>query len=300
MKRFAAVLALLMILLLIPVPPVGTVINSIGDMLHAPLFACLSLALFRLLHQRWSKSVSITAAISWILASAVAALPELLQLLTGRTPSSQDLFADICGVSIGVFVAIAVASPQRRRRVTFLLAAAIVLAIAISRPVSILIDVARQHSEFPVLGSFERTSETSRWTAKESQIQRVSEHATSGNWSLQVDLHPGIYPGTSLPHLPADWSEFDELTTDIWLDGSEPLRIVVKVTDRSHNNEHEDRFQRGFVLKPGANHLRIPLGDIQNAPLHRQLELQRVATLSYFTVRLASPRTLFLDNVYLR
>jgi VanZ family protein len=300
MKRFLAFFALLTLLLLIPMPPVGKITNSIGDMLHVPLFACLSFASFQLLRQRRTGTVIVIAVTCWFGTIVFAALTELMQWATGRTPSRHDFFADICGVSIGVLLALAIAWPSRRWRIACSLAAVLLLVIAVTRPASILIDVARQHSEMPVLASFERAGEISRWTTKESRIARVAEHATSGAWSLRVDLRPGTYPGTSLPFLPSDWSAYDALVSDVWLAGTEPLRIVVKVTDRDHNNQHEDRFQRTFVLSPGANSIEIRLADIENAPQHRRLNIQEVATLSYFTVRLPFPRTLFLDNVHLR
>jgi VanZ family protein len=300
MKRFAAAFALLVLLLLVPIPHVGKVMDSIGDMLHAPLFAVLAFASFHLLRKHLSSSAVYPAAICLVVVSIFAALTEWMQLLTGRTPSGQDLFADICGVTMGVLAAVAVATPRRGIRVAFSLAAVSLFAIAIRAPVAVLVDVARQRSEMPVLGSFERAGEVLRWAAKESSVSRDPDHATSGSWSLRVDLRPGIYPGTSLPLLPPDWSGFDSLVAEVWLAGAESLRIVVKVTDRAHNNEHEDRFQRAVVLSPGANTIRIPLAEIAAAPSTRQLDMQRVATLSFFTVRLKIPRTLYLDNVRLQ
>ncbi len=300
MKRYAAAFALLLLLLLVPIPPVGKVMNSIGDMLHAPLFAILAYTSFHLLRKHRAPSLLFTAVICLVVVSVFAALTECLQLFTGRTPSGQDLFTDICGVAVGVLVAVAVATPRRRIRLALCLAAVALFTIAVSKPVAVLIDVARQRSEMPVLGSFERAGEDFRWAAKESSVLRDPTHVTSGSWSLRVDLRPGIYPGISLPLLPPDWSGFDSLLADVWLAGAESLRIVVKVTDRAHNNEHEDRFQRAVVLSPGANTIRIALAEVAAAPRNRQLDMQRVATLSFFTVRLKTPRTLYLDNVRLQ
>jgi VanZ family protein len=300
MRRFAALLALLVVLLLIPMPPAGKVINSVGDMLHVPLFACLSFVLFRLVHQRFPRATAGAAAMTWVLSVAVAALTELMQVMTGRTASGHDLFADVCGVTTGVLAAAAVASATRRWRILLIAVAACAMGIAIVRPARVLMDIVRQRTEMPVLGSFERAGETSRWVAKESRLERASVHASAGTWCLKVDLQPGTYPGASLPLVPPDWSAYDELVTDIWLEGPEPLRIIVKVTDRAHNNEHDDRFQRAFLLVPGANTIRVPLVDIETAPRHRLLDLQRVATLSYFATRLPSPRNLYLDNIHLR
>ena len=289
-KRIAVATALLILALLIPIPPVGKVMNSIGDMLHAPLFAALAYVVFRMLHNRMSLSVVNAAVICLVCLSVFAGLTELTQALTGRTPSWQDLLADICGVAVGVLGAAAVATPRRANRVALSLVAAAMLMLAIAEPVSVLVDTARQRSEMPMLASFERAGELSRWSAKESSTSRAESHATSGSWSLRLDLRPGIYPGIALGHLPPNWSGHNELVADIWLAGREPLRMVVKVTDRSHNNEHEDRFQRAVVLSPGANTVRIALSDIVAAPRNRRLDLRRVATLSFFAVKLQSPR----------
>ncbi len=300
LRRFAAAIALLMLALLVPIPPVGKVMNSVGDMLHAPLFAALAYVAFRTLHNRMKSSAFIAAVTCFACLGIFAALTELMQGLTDRTPSWQDLLADICGVAVGVLLAVAVESPRRTTRVTLSIAAAAMFMLAIAEPVSVLIDTARQRSEMPVLASFERAGEISRWNAKESSTARDKSHATSGSWSLRVDLHPGTYPGIALRHLPPNWSGHNEMMTDIWLAGSEPMKIVVKVTDRTHNNEHEDRFQRTVTLSPGANTIRIALADIATAPRHRSLDLHRVATLSFFAVKLTSPRTVYLDNVHLQ
>jgi hypothetical protein len=63
---------------------------------------------------------------------------------------------------------------------------------------------------------------------------------------------------------------------------------------------YDDRFNRLFVITTGWNDLEIPMSEIASAPRGRTMDLTRIEGLSFFTVDLERPRTIFIDQVELR
>jgi len=151
-----------------------------------------------------------------------------------------------------------------------------------------------------MLGAFEHGMEMSRWSATDSRIQRTRAHASEGLWSLRVDLQPARYPGCSMEYPYEDWSGYEAIALDAFLDGPAPLDLIVKIEDAQHNDESYDRFERRVRLLPGMQRVRIALSDVAAAPRDRTMDLSRIARVQFFAVRLASPRTIFLDNIHLR
>jgi hypothetical protein len=89
---------------------------------------------------------------------------------------------------------------------------------------------------------------------------------------------------------------------DIYNPSEKPLEINLRINDVLHNsnNTFEDRFNRRIQLISGWNSVVIPIDAIQKAPAQRQLQLDAIASLAIFTMRLPEARDIYLDNLVLR
>jgi hypothetical protein len=157
-------------------------------------------------------------------------------------------------------------------------------------------DEMTMHNNFPTISSFESRLEMDRWRAGDSEITRRRSHATHGEYALQANLNPGEYPGISIKYLCGDWRGYDRTSFDVFLQGNMPMSITVRIHDRLHNDEYEDRFNDSFDLHPGNNTIMINLKNVMEAPKGRKMDMADIVNICIFSYNLAEPRTLYFDN----
>jgi hypothetical protein len=278
---------------LLPVPR-DRALDAAMDLGHAPIFAMAALWCAPRLRRAGLRPVVLLVA---LLAALVGGLIEVAQSLTGRDASLTDVADDVAGGLAGALFAEALVADRARAA----LAAGGLLSLALpsALPALRLADCVEQRAEYPVLSSFERWIETDRWEGTNCRYGRSAEHATRGRWALRVELRPGQYPGLGLVWPPRDWSGYDRLRLDIFVDGSSPLELRLKVEDQRHNGGLSDRFQRVLHLAPGPHEVDVALRDVEAGPEGRRLDLRRVKQMRIFAVDLAEPRVIFLDDVRL-
>lgn len=268
---------------------------------HLPLFGIFSLIVLWILNGRvWPALYTRHYAISFATAFIFGIVTEYLQ---GLTPDRNFEVLDIARDAIGslCFLLLAYPSPDSSRHlfrrikilslsVFFLAATPLYLA---------LFEDWQINREFPIIDSFETISGTNRWETHGSSIETSGVHSTHGSRSMEVHFRPGMYPGVSLNRLHGDWSGYDMLSFDVFLDGDKPMSITVRIHDAVHNYTFEDRYNRTYKIFPGANCISIDLSEVKNAPRSRIMDMKKIANISVFSFRLSDDRTLFFDNIKL-
>jgi hypothetical protein len=294
--------AVLAVLLVLPMPLHGRAFSSLMDLMHAPAFACLTWLTCNAFSKRlpaalWKKLLLVALPLA-----LCGLFAEFIQKFVNRGASWHDARANLLGAFAGVLLHELWISQRTRFR--WVLGAAVfgLFALASLGPLAMLFDTWHQQSQFPLMASFENTLETNRFVAQESTIKRVPLNSAETNWGLEIDLHPGLYPGVLLAGMPADWSAYSVLAFDVTVDAGPPLNLILKVHDSEHRQrgfEDDDRFDGQFRLEPGMHHIRIPLTEIQSAPRTRLMDLSDIEGWQLFTYELAEPRTIVLDNLRL-
>jgi hypothetical protein len=305
--------ALVVALLLIPVPIVTRQGAALMDLAHAPLFALVTLVAFFQLPPVL-RSVPSAIAIGVTL-TIVSGMIELAQEMTGRSSSWADLWANVLGVTAALCAALARESTSARRRGLLTASAALAFVVA-SVPGSITYwDAWRQKRDLPMIASFEDRFEMSRWRFQSAEGRLAHEHVTAGQQSLRVDLHAGKYPGALMIWTPYNWrgavrkatgaspgssTPAADLVFDVWLSDGPPLDVMIKILDLYHSyRERSDRYERPTRVPAGRHQVRIPLDEIANAPATRQMDLSQIRVLQFYVEWLGEPRTLFVDNIHL-
>lgn len=155
-------------------------------------------------------------------------------------------------------------------------------------------------SEERILFDFESDAELDRlhWSCR-TLYSLSDEHAAHGLKSLKMELFPSDYPGLS-PLLPLnDWRGYKQLCFDIYNPSENPVKIGVRIDDRKDYPDYADRYNKGFVISKGGNHIVIPLDTMVASGTRRRLDPARIRRLMIFAARPEKKITLYLDSIKL-
>ena len=112
----------------------------------------------------------------------------------------------------------------------------------------------------------------------------------------RIAFEPAEYSGWGIQGPFPDWSGHRELAFEVYSELSEPVRMTLRIHDRSHNQEYRDRYNREFVIQPGSTQIRVPLGQVKGAPAGRQMDLAAIDGIGMFIVRPERSFVLYFDG----
>jgi hypothetical protein len=302
------------VLLLMPLGVLTRTREALSDMVHAPAFGALALLIVTWILGRrpaaggsqpppaaasplWSPEKVCLAV--WVGVSLFGAFSEVLQGFVGRGRSLHDALSNSLGAAAFLSAYLAARSERPARRLRHLAVAIIALSAAWFGPLVTLADVWRQHREVPQLAGFERASELDRWILHHTRITRSRDHASEGTWAARIEFEAGPFTAVVLRMADLDWQGYDALEFDLYLPAALATPLYLKVVDRHYNGRLHDRYDAPLVLRPGANHVRIPLDQIVAGPHGRALDLTRIWWLELYLIDAPRPTELWLDNLRL-
>jgi VanZ family protein len=269
---------------------------------HLLLFGMVALVALKILNQGYrlcrDKNLFIRA---WVTSSSLGVLTECIQaFIPYRHFRVGDILTDALGAAVFLTLAYSFRKEVSHKNIALMRTGAMVLILLRAYPIFVsTVDTGNMERDFPLLSSFESPLEMSRWSGKDSVSKRLKFHATHGEYSLKVTLLPGVYPGVSQDYLPHDWRGYRYLSFDVYLDGSLPIDISLRINDRTHNENYNDRFHKSFTLEPGHNHLIIDLAEVRKAPQGREMSMADITVFCIFSYKLKETRTFYLDNIRL-
>lgn len=298
--------------LLIPLPFTGRIAVSIGNLAHAPLFGSLTLVALSLLQQvrplKNLPSLWVRCGIVALSLFTFGIAMEVLQKYSGRSAAWHDVMANGMGILAAACLFFAWQLPRMRPAVRWLprallTAAGVCLGIASWTPLAMLYDVAALHRDFPLLASFESSSELQRWYFRECQPQLTRQGATDGSYAMALAMQPTTYPAATMIEMETDWSAMKTLELDVTLDAAYPkasVEFIVKVVDAVHQSDDRDTFRSQWTLRPGQpQHIRITREEIVNGPDTRQLDLTKIQFVDLIVVDPKVTATLRIDALRL-
>ena len=274
-------------------------LDKILDLGHVPLFAVVAgMTLWALDRENWLHADKRTHVHAFALSAAMALATEIIQHFT---PERSFQIGDIVKDVIGSAVFLQIAYQYKRelpgwKRLAMSSTAAVLLLAASVPALVAYADELRARHDFPLLGSFETCGEMERWQIEEGLFKRVRMHATQGEFSLEANLPPGLYPGITMDYPPRDWRGYNTLTFNAFLEDTGPLTLTVRINDLEHNEEIDDRYNRTFVLQPGRNHVIVNLSEVEHAPKGRLMDMEHISMICIFSYKLKKPRTVYFDN----
>lgn len=127
-----------------------------------------------------------------------------------------------------------------------------------------------------------------------------NENVTHGVKSLRLELYPSNYPGVATKLGINDWRRYNALSFDVYNPEDEKTSIAVRIDDKKDYPDYKDRYNKSFILKPGLNHLNIPLSTLITSGTDRVLDLKKIYRFLIFMVNPQKRHVLYIDYVRLR
>ena len=111
-----------------------------------------------------------------------------------------------------------------------------------------------------------------------------------------LTLQPAKYPGVSFIELHPGWSAYDMLILVVYVTEAEPIKMVIRIHDRRHNQAYSDRFNRAVMVEQGENVFRIHLVDIKRAP-GGEVWIWSISKISHSSLWMLSQSVGFISDV---
>lgn len=301
--------AVLAVLALVPIPTRTLLQSTLLDAAHVPaygLFAWITLWRARRA-PRWSRSGRRRPyLVALLLTVAVGTLTELSQVLDRRDASVADGARNLAGAGAALLLALALESwprlTARRRRLArgVLATTAAALLLLSLRPVATVVRCYRQRqASFPQLCDFHARWQQAFLGLEHAAVRSVdapaSWQAHRGQRVARISMWAGATPALILREVQPDWTGYDRLVFEVFADSLRPHEVELRIDDIHHDNQYSDRFNRTLFIRPGATRFEIPLGDVEQAPRTRKLDLRHVRSLTLFLQQPARTYALHLD-----
>lgn len=281
--------------------------KRLADVFHVPLFAVIA-AVLHMLTVR-AKGFERALILSHLSAAAFALAVEIIQPYTGRSGSVIDLLNGISGVALSAAVLCALHERSLHlvgRGIWGIVALAVVTDLLVgSAPAyrAYLLLSARERM-LPLVAGFDQRFEQQLWSptekSKNTRLALGESPFEQSGLALRVETIPEKFSGAAYDAQSLDISGYSSLSFSLYLEGTEPVSINVRVDDDADCTEFDSRFNRQLSLAPGRNELSIPIDEIKHGPKYRELDLRAISRIIFFVSPLPKPVHFMLDNVRLR
>ncbi len=303
-------------ILFIPVPSETFLWKAVNNSGHVPLFLVVSLLLLKLSQIVWRECGwwpirHYAMAMGGVVLLALTT--EALQSLsTIRHPQATDVLHDvvgaICGLALALTYDCTVSGHWAWCRSVLgrsVVRGGVVAMIAISFwPVWEWGYAYWDRADrFPSLVAFSSYWEMKFVKAVDSELQIVSAPSgwprPAGDKVGRVKFYPRRYPGIRIDEPYPDWRDYSHLRLDVFSELLASRSLVIRIDDAHHNNEHADRFNKTVTVFQGLNHIKIPIKEIRQAPVGRDMDLSAIRAVLLFSVNPLQEFILYFDNIRL-
>jgi hypothetical protein len=163
-----------------------------------------------------------------------------------------------------------------------------------------------QAQQTKTLLDFETPDDLRFFEFKQKSASLSTEHATHGAHSVKIAANEYL----NSFRLPKDWSGFDALELDIFVEGDSPVSGSLLIADEAwqkSGGSYWNRHNGSFNLKPGANTLSIPVNGLyrgeagsRNNDLKSNINPKQIIRVDIgFRSKDKTPRSLYLDHLRL-
>ncbi|MDA3790949.1 MAG: hypothetical protein PF503_20945 [Desulfobacula sp.] len=121
------------------------------------------------------------------------------------------------------------------------------------------------------------------------------DYAVQGKKSLKLELYHSSDPGLSPALKHHDWRGYQALCFEVYNPSPETVSLVLRIDDKKDALEHSDRYNKNFLLLPGANLLKIPLDSLKTSGTERPLDLKNIYRFLVFMSNPDKTYVLYLD-----
>jgi hypothetical protein len=292
-----------------PDPGVSRASTAVHDFAHAPIFGCIALLILSWLRsqpamQSWS--VRKQYAFAFITAVLLGLATELAQKYAGRDSSWIDLQSDALGAAAfcGLFTMLDRRIERSRIRTLGVLVAVALLAWHSVPAVQVTLAYVHRSQDFPSLIDArddrpDRFASPFRSQGEYTELPTIFAQVENER-ALRLQFGAQDWVGLDLDEPYPDWSGYRTMKLDLTNPNDVSLRVVIRVHDRTHNKQFDDRFNHGLMLAPRTRSTySVALAEIARAPLARRLDLKHVANVQLFTAGTNAGRDIYVSRIWL-
>jgi VanZ family protein len=306
--RIAAILFFLSLVVLAKFHEPTRFVHTLQKLAHPVTFGAVALLFLTLLKRQTPRRFG-SYVVAFILTVLCGAGTEIAQAFVYRDPSLLDVLRDALGASTALagFATLVPGADARGRGGWHVMGALFAFAgfVIMVAPISISFAAyARRDLSFPML--LEACSPLDLYflrggKADVNVVPSTGPITSPCGSALRVSFGTATYAGITLEEPYPDWRMLHTLVLDLRNPGDLDLPLAVRVHDRSHNLQFQDRFNREFTLRAHESvELAIPIAEIEHAPADRLMNLSQIAGVIVFRARGTMPGSFEVERILLR
>ncbi len=292
------------------VPRVTHLTNEIQNSGHVPFFGLMALIFLALsraaLPEKWNSPVRRYAA-AFGASMALGIALEVSQIGTARSADPWDILRNVAGAILFLCLGYTVDAqalrqypPRRLLSVPLIRTLAAISFLLLLTPVAARLKVnAERDRAFPMICDFNEPWSSAFLETGECRAKRAAappEWAEAqGREVLRVKTQLGDYPRIKIEEPSPNWNGFGHLAFNVYSAEPNAFPIEIKISDYRHDEHYTDRYNREFILQPGANKILIPLGEVRQAPLRREMDMADIHAVTLLLDHPASERIFYVD-----
>ena len=96
-----------------------------------------------------------------------------------------------------------------------------------------------------------------------------------------------------------NWSKYGALRFDVYNPQGVDIPLAVRIDDKKDYPDYADRYNRSFVIKPGANTVSIPFKSLITSGTNRLLNMKMIYCVVIFMVQPKEKTVLYFDYIRL-
>jgi hypothetical protein len=298
---FSAIAVLIiMSLLFMPLTAANLWWREVFNSGHTVLFFFVSIGLYYWLNAAFRLSNSpIMYLIVLVTCLLLGIAIELLQGLLQREASVDDLYRNFFGIISGLgFVSL------RRQKVLWNKVLMAIIIFGFLLPGAFPLFKISWHyiqraNALPVILDFNANWSASFIRFNNTEIELSSVGSGDKNQLFSIRFDAGKFPGVAIIEPAPDWSAYSNLRFKVFSEHNKNKDLYVRIHDKNHDNNYQDRFNQKLVIHPGLNEIIIPLAQIEKGPLNRELDLANIAGLILFLSKVEQSQLLHISNISL-
>lgn len=237
-------------------------------------------------------------------------LIEFGQHLTGRGASVDDLTFNSAGIVVGCGLAI-FSLPSTKSIFSYInkwliaIAGGVAIAWSLKWP-AIYLFAGLLRPSSPILADFENagTHHFISGNGSSSNIVTYPSWKRNPSRSLQVQFDPGRLPSVQFLEPMKNWSDFSQLTFDVFNAAEQPMQISLRIDDQTLGPHNEDHMTVARIVPEGGHHVVINFEDFKADAIQRNrpglASFKNIRSFMVFVGTTDVRATLYFDNFALR
>ncbi len=283
---------------------------------HGPVFAGIAVVLLLLRSPDPASALRpmVQYRDAFLAAIIIGIATELMQLsMPVRNVSAMDVLHDAAGAALGLALVWllerhllrrrGVPAPDSRTRVPVAIALAAFVILA-WQPLQSARAYAARAAAGPALLPLEGPAAGAFIQLHDTTLGRAPLPAGYGRRgeadSVRLRFDAGAQPGLRLIEPVADWTRYEQLVIDVTNPAPQPVQLVLRIFDATHDWTHRDRFNQPLLI-PGRTRtaVRISLEAVATSPRRRRMDMAAIADVMLFAPQPLEAGELYVTRLWL-